>query len=191
MFNTEDIDTIDQLIQQCTDNIQAGSQSDCVMRQLRSLNKIKGKIKASVDGPKLDAPAMIGSTRFGTGVAWSTVIERAQREVEYNELPQLTEEQINLAQSLISNSGFCTSVVDIPSSEHSPKTNFKSNSEMLGIMRAAYITLKDATEKAPSVDKVFLSSQVKLFGEYLESAEKALGTIEGGQADQQKTNLPD
>jgi hypothetical protein len=34
-------------------------------------------------GPVLDKPALIGATRFGVGVKWSTVIDRAQREYEY------------------------------------------------------------------------------------------------------------
>jgi hypothetical protein len=34
-------------------------------------------------GPVLDKPAQIGATRFGVGVSWSTVIDRAQREYEY------------------------------------------------------------------------------------------------------------
>lgn len=33
--------------------------------------------------PSLDKPAQIGATRFGVGVKWSTVIDRAQREWDY------------------------------------------------------------------------------------------------------------
>lgn len=37
---------------------------------------------------KLDKPAMVGYTRFGVGIDWRTVIERAQREYEYRVTPE-------------------------------------------------------------------------------------------------------
>lgn len=39
-------------------------------------------VHAMSDEPVLDKPARIGSTNFGKGVKWSTVIRRAQREYE-------------------------------------------------------------------------------------------------------------
>ncbi len=42
----------------------------------------------------LDAPAMVGSTQFGIGVPWSTVIRCAQRRYLHKDDPSLTTEQI-------------------------------------------------------------------------------------------------
>lgn len=50
--------------------------------------------------PRLDAPAQVGGTRFGVGIAHSTVIKRAQREVEYARNP-IPEEQVQDARRMM------------------------------------------------------------------------------------------
>jgi hypothetical protein len=43
---------------------------------------------------RLDAPAQVGHTKFGSGIRWSTVIKRAQREYRYQQEPKPSAEAI-------------------------------------------------------------------------------------------------
>lgn len=68
----------------------------CPLRASRSdeyNNEIAKALNAYASTPsaierKLDKPAMVGSTRFGVGIKWETVIERAQREHVYQVTPE-------------------------------------------------------------------------------------------------------
>lgn len=49
----------------------------------------------------LDKPAMVGNTRFGVNVQWATVIERAQREYEYQVTPEKEAERMKRVRQFV------------------------------------------------------------------------------------------
>jgi len=54
---------------------------------------------------KLKKPAQIGSTIFGVGIDWRTVIERAQREYVYQKKPEITAARLRKLKRFINRCG--------------------------------------------------------------------------------------
>jgi hypothetical protein len=109
---------------------------------------------------KLDAPAQVGSTKFGKGVSWESVIGRAQREYEYQQNPP-TPEAIAEAKRLFAE-GF-PHLVDAPADDARDAALTYEIADGQLVVRIGVDTLATALQEGPEWGSEFRITDAAVF----------------------------